>query len=68
MADDNKSGYASVTLGDMLARVDEHTIENADDNRSLTIRRVLKEYYNLKDKGVDILKRDADEIVKKVNK
>ena len=64
--DENKGGYTSVTLGDILEKVDKQSADTGMNNRSLVIRLILKKYYELKDKKVDILKMDVDEIVKKV--
>lgn len=63
----SKKGYTSVSLGDLLEKVDEQSNKRGLKNRSLMIRLILQEYYNLKDKGVDLLKiDDMDEFVKKV--
>ena len=65
--DDNKGGYTSVILGDLLEKVDKQSADTGMDNRSLLIRLILQEYYKLKEKGVDLLKiDDVDEFVKKV--
>ena len=64
MSKDNKEGYTSVCLKEYLDRVDEQANE-LGWNRSLTMREILKAYYGLKDKGIDILK-DADEIEKEM--
>ena len=67
MAEEKKGGYTSVTLGDeLLGKIDKHSAASGMNNRSLVIRLVMESYYNLKEKGVDILKKDVDEIVKKV--
>lgn len=61
-------GYTSVTLGELLERVDQQSADSGINNRSLMIRLILQEYYTLKEKGVDILKMEADDIVKKVKR
>jgi metal-responsive CopG/Arc/MetJ family transcriptional regulator len=68
MADKNvkKGGYTSVTLGDsLLSKVDEHASETALNNRSLTIRLILEQYYKLKVDGIDILKMDIKEMIER---
>ena len=52
-----KKGYTSISLGNELERVDKHGLEMGL-NRSATIRMVLKRYYDLKDRNIDILKID----------
>lgn len=66
--DTDKKGYCSVTLKEQLERVDDHTREIGMDNRSGLIRMIVKKYYDLKEKGVDILKIDTEEIVKELKK
>lgn len=58
----NKGGYTTVTLGkELLDKVDKHASKSVINNRSMTIRMILQQYYELKDNGVDILKMDAED-------
>lgn len=63
--EDNERGYVSVTLKELLPRVDELSKDMGNDNRSGTIRIIVKKYFDLKDAGLDILKLDKDEILKR---
>lgn len=62
-----REGYTTVSLGkELINRIDEHSEDNCDFNRTLTIRKILTAYYRLKDKKVDILKLEAEDIASKV--
>lgn len=61
-----KEGYASVTLGDVLPKVDKQAKDMGLNNRSLMIRMILKKYYDLKEKGMDLLKYEVEEIVEMI--
>jgi len=67
MAEEKKGGYTSVTLGDDLKKkIDKYSKETGEDNRSSTIRRILTKFCALKEKGIDILKKEDKEIKKLV--
>ena len=65
--ENRRKGYTSVSLGGkLIKKIDDQGDKSGGINRSLMMRLILERYYNLKEKGVDILKKDVDEIVKMV--
>jgi hypothetical protein len=64
----DRVGYTSISLKSLLPLVDVLTVEIGDENRSATIRRIVKRYFDLKDLGIDILKADESKIEKEMKK
>ena len=64
----DRVGYTSISLKTLLPKIDELSEEIGDENRSGTIRRVMKRYFDLKDLGIDILKADESKIEKELKK
>jgi metal-responsive CopG/Arc/MetJ family transcriptional regulator len=64
----DRVGYTSISLKSLLPLVDVLTVEIGDENRSATIRRIVKRYIDLKDLGIDILKADESKIEKELKK
>ena len=63
-----RQGYTSISLKTLLPKIDELSEEIGDENRSGTIRRVMKRYFDLKDLGIDILKAEESKIEKELKK
>lgn len=61
-------GYTSISLNEQMANIDKLTEEQGIYNRSQTIRMILKRYFDLKDKGIDILKMNNEELKKEMMK
>jgi metal-responsive CopG/Arc/MetJ family transcriptional regulator len=60
------SGYTSITLGELLEKVDELTKQMGNDNRSGTIRMIVKKYFDLKERDIDLLHLEIDDIVERL--
>ena len=63
-----RTGYTSISLKGLLAEVDTLSEEMGLDNRSETIRVILKRYFDLKKLKIDILRPDEKTIEKELNK
>lgn len=63
-----RTGNTTISLKDLLPKIDELTESNSDCNRSHTIRRILQIYFTLRDEGIDILKMDEQKIIKELKK
>jgi len=63
-----RTGYTSISLKGLLVEVDSLSEEMGLDNRSETIRVILKRYFDLKKLKIDILRPDEKTIEKELNK
>ena len=63
-----RTGYTSISLKGLLVEVDSLSEEMGLDNRSETIRMILKRYFDLKKLKIDILRPDEKTIEKELNK
>ena len=63
-----RTGYTSISLKGLLVEVDTLSEEMGLDNRSETIRVILKRYFDLKKLNIDILRPDEKTIEKELNK
>jgi len=63
-----RTGYTSISLKGLLVEVDTLSEEMGLDNRSETIRVILKRYFDLKKLKIDILRPDEKTIEKELNK
>ena len=67
--ENRRKGYTSVSLGEeLMNKIDTQGKKSGGINRSLMIRLILEKYYELKENGIDTLKIDVDDFVKKVKK
>ena len=51
-------GYTSISLKGIIEKVDALSKETGIENRSEVIRMILKRYFDLKENGFDILKKE----------
>ena len=68
MAKDKRVGFTTIYLKDWMAKVDKLSMDLGIENRSETIRMILKKYFDLKDNGIDLLLLNHEKLMKALEK